>query len=223
MKFFIHLCLLLSLSSIVAAETSKHRAIDYSEINGMVTLFETKVRSPYVYYRSYLSIKDSSLDPDSIKLWLTENGNKIQDIAITLDKESGEYLIQLPRFTEDRANDIELYINQPKEALGLSINTGVRAPSDSIVSYNDLMVVLDDFNEFASEMAGAMSWFVPDMDQLKFVFESPATITLTTANYEKVFNTDDEHAIIIERTRKMSKLNPQVSFSTTPKMMIPED
>jgi hypothetical protein len=85
------------------------------------------------------------------------------------------------------------------------------------------MIVLDDINELASEMGGAISWFIPDMDQLILVFDAPATITLTADNFSEVHQTDEEHSIILEHSRKISKLNPKVIFSRLPVMMVPED
>lgn len=223
MKSIAALLLTFTLSATGADKAVEHRSIDYGEINEMLHLFKHKIRSPYVYYRSYLNLKDESIDPTSIKIWLTENDTTLQDIAISFNRESGEHLIELPWFEQDKADNIKLNINQTKDAVGLSISSGINPPTEASVKYNNLMVMLDDINEFASEMAGAMSWFVPDMDQIKFVFDEPSTITLTAANFEKIFTTDDEFVIVLERTKKLTKSNPLVKFSSTPNAMIPED
>jgi hypothetical protein len=220
-KYLVFLFFFISLGSFSAEQP--YRSIEYLQINSMIDLLQNKVRSPYVRYQAQLIIDDPSVEPSSIKIWLTENGKHLQDIAINHQTTTQEYRLNLPLFEKTRAQHIHLNINQDKESVGIAVTTDLMIPQEKVVHYNDLMVVLDDINEFAGEMAGAWSWMMPDMDQLKFVFASNATITLKTTNNPTVLHTNKDFEIVLKNSRKLRRLNPLVEFSISPKAMIPED
>ncbi len=215
--------LVLMVSPFFAAADANHKVIEYSKVNAYVEMLKTNVHSELLYMRSYLQFKDDSIAPDTVKVWLTQNDQFLNDLDLTFNQQQGVYELDLPYFSEQEAQMIRLHINQDENAIGLAITTGLLPPAQSPMHYRDLFVVLDDVNAFTKKMAGVASWFVPEMDALKFTFEQPATVAIRQEDVVREYTTDNDLAIEIEKDERLMELNPLVEFSQLPTSMSPED
>lgn len=121
------------------------------------------------------------------------------------------------------AAQAKLHINQPSGDVELNLTIGVNPPTSKEIPYRDLFILLEDTNVFMSEMAGALSWFTPSMDELAFTFDQPATISIKSKKKTYQFKTDKEFKISISIMRKLMKENPLVVFSDLPIEMSPQD
>jgi len=198
--------------------SENHRAIEYQDINNLVRFINNDVQSQYVALNSRISVTEDGPKLADIKLWMTGKSEEVIDIAIAEDGS-----IILPELSEDEAEESMLHINQPKGVVSINLNAKVNPPSAQEVNYKDLFIVLEDTNNFMSEMMGGMSMFMPDMDALKFVFEQPATIEIASKRKTYRYETDEENAIVIDKSSRLMRENPKVVFSQLVAAISPED
>lgn len=196
----------------------KFRSIDYQEINSLLRYIKENTHSPYIVTDQKVSIKADNLAFSDVKLWLTTEGTDKQEISINPDG-----TISLPIFSNDVAKISTLDINQEKGAVSISLTAGVGELKEKEVSYSDLFILLEDTNNFISEMGGAAAWFAPNMDALSFTFDQPANITISSKKKKYFYKTDDDYNIQIGIKRKLMKENPRVLFSLLPIEMSPKD
>ena len=214
---------LLITSSLFAAETQS-RETDYEQINKLLIHIKTKTSSPFVDVNQNVVInldKEPNakvLSFDDIRIWLSHNGEVINEIPI--DNEGN---IDLPIIDEKIVSDVKFNVNQESSVVAINLSIGVKVPTTKEIPYKDLFILLEDTNVFINEMAGSLSWFTPSMDELLFTFAEPATITINGKKKTYLYKTDDELQISISIKRKLMKESPLVIFSHLPTDMSPED
>jgi len=216
MRYFIIISLVV-FSTVFADE--KSRTIEYKKINSLLSFLKQNTHSPYIAVDQHINISAKDITFTDVKIWLSTTGSKLlQEVSI-----DSEGKLDLPLLSEDTANKTTLNISQQKDAVSIAISTGIVAPQQKDLSYTDLFVLLDDTNNFISEMGGAAAWFAPDMDVLSFKFEQPAKIIITTIKKEYTYTTDDEYNIDIKVNKRLMKENPRVIFSDLPIDMTAKD
>jgi len=214
--------LLLTCNLSVAEGTSQDT--DYEQINELLVHIKTKTSSPFVDVDQSVSISADKeagaegLTFNDIRVWLTHKDNVIHEIAV-----DSEGKIDLPIVDEAIASEVKFNVNQDRKVVSVNLMIGVNPPTNKEISYKDLFILLDDTNNFVSEMAGNLSWFAPSMDELLFTFSEPATITIKSKKKVYQYKTDDEMKISISLKRKLMKEDPLVIFSHLPLDMSPED
>ena len=124
--------------------------------------------------------------------------------------------IELPVFEDDTAKQLALKLNQDKDALVVNLNASIKPPSSATMPYNDLFIVIEDFNRFIKKMAGAMSFFAPKTNALKFQFDQPATIEIPANKTNYRYETNSDRAIEVKVSSRLMKENPTVVFSVIP-------
>ena len=196
----------------------KYRTINYQEINSLLIYMKENAHSPYIDIEQKLNIKSDNLTFSDINLWLITTEKGRQEIPINSDG-----AIALPILSKTSAGEATLTINQEKEAVSISIDTGVSPVKNKEADYWDLFILLDDTNNFISEMGGAAAWFAPSMDALSFEFEQPATINISSKKKNYHYETDENFKIEVKVKRKLMKENPKVTFSDLPIDMYPVD
>ncbi|WMS86108.1 hypothetical protein [Pleionea litopenaei] len=209
-------------SSYLLASEKIERSIDYSEINKIVYIATNKVRSPLVYLNANVVLNHPELKIQDVKLFVSNEANERKDVVIDHNLTDSGYLMTLPSFPLEH-DELKLTVNQPKDHATFSINLGINPPSSKEMTYYELFVLLDDINDFTGEMAGAMSWFVSDMDELKFEFEEPSTITILSKDSQLEFNTDESNELVLEKESSLFKSDAKVIFSSLPKAVLPQD
>ena len=212
-------CILLtSVLSVTAQAKSKERCIDYDKINNVLYAVDHRARSKYVYSKATLKIKDERIKVADVKMWLVRGTKKIRDIEVRPDRS-----IDLPTVDPKMADEIQVCMNQAKGAVSVRVDLGVDPPSRQRVSYRELFVLLDDANDFISEMAGFVSWFIADRDVLEFKFDREATIQILSKARPRTFKTSSDLKIAIEHRSAWMEENPDVLFSALPIEMSAED
>ncbi len=210
---------LFAFSNVTAGETEKnHRKIEYTEISTLLYFAKNETRSPFIKILTKAEIKDKTIILSDLKLWTSRDNKIIEQVPIGTDGS-----LNLPLYSESLTPKTWLNINQPKGAVSLSISFDFNLGNKTEHTYYDLFILLEDINDFTGEMAGMASWFIPNMDALKFIFEKPATINIVSKKKTYHFKTNKEHEISIDVRRKLMKENPKVVFSIPPIKMEPED
>lgn len=220
MKYMIF-CLgvfLLPISNLAAADKEKESSTAYKDINAMFVFIKNNTSSPYISIQQQAIINDENIKFDDISMWLTNNAEHLGNISIDT-----EGVIILPVLDPSIAETALLHINQGKGAVAISLGASVLVPEQTEVSYKDLFILLEDTNNFMSEMAGVASWFMSDMDALEFYFDAPAIISINSKKKTYTYETDDEFNIEIDISRRLMKENPRVIFSILPIGMTPKD
>ena len=212
MRFFSFVVLVFvsSLAYSEEADNPNQRKVEYNEIASVLDFATNNARSPFIKYVAKVLIKDPTKKISDLRLWISRDGKILQEVAIAEDGS-----LALPVYNQQQAKDVWLNINQPKDTVSISMSFEFNIGDRTEVPYYDLFILLDDFNDFMSEMAGMASWLMSDMDAMKFVFAEPATIEIKTKN--------KENEIVIDVRRKLFKENPLVKFSISPSGMVPED
>jgi len=198
-------------SSVVNAaniDDPNHRKIEYKEIATMLSFATQKARSPFIKIQAKVSIQDPNKKMSDLKMWISRNKKIIKTISIADDGN-----LDLPVYSDQDAKKTWLNINQPKDTVSLSMSFNFNIGDKTEVSYYDLFILLDDFNDFMGEMAGVASWFMSDMDAMRFVFDKPATISINTQKKKYQYTTNKKNEISIDVKRKLYKENPMVKFS----------
>jgi len=201
----------------INAVASDSRNIAYNKINDILLYLQKKVKSPFVKTRMYVSTKSEKVKLSEVKLWLISNNKQTE---INIDN-NGD--VSLPIYPTNEAKQYSVKINQKKGQVSINMAIEIDLDDKTNVSYYDLFIILDDINNYTAKMAGMASWFIPDRDRLKFLFNQPASIQIAMDNGFKTFKTNDENIITIKRKRNLLKKNPMVIFSRKPTAISPEN
>ena len=215
---FILLCFISTQALSETVENPNQRKVEYNEISKLIDFATNKARSPFIKYVAKIVIKDESKQISDLKLWISHGDEVVHKVSIAEDG-----VLDLPVYNQEQAENTWLNINQPKDTVSISMSFEFNIGNRIEVSYYDLFILLDDFNDFMSEMAGMASWLMSDMDAMKFVFDKPATIEFNTKKKHYRYKTNKDNEIVIDVRRKLFKENPLVKFSISPKGMTPED
>ncbi len=202
--------------NILYAEENK--STEYDEINSLLTFVQTKTLSPYIAVNQKVSLRNEDLSYADLRIWLSNNGNIIQEIPI--DSEGN---INLPIIDEQLAKNTMLNNNQAKGSISVSLGIAVAVPEQKQVAYKDLFTLLGDTNNFMKKMAGFGSLFMPDMDVLSFKFAQPSNIVIASKKKIYTYETDEALNIDIKIKKRLMKENPQVVFSNLPTEITPID
>ncbi len=194
-----------------AALASEGRDIEYEKINRLLsTVSESK--SPLIQNEIKLEILSDEISYDDVKVSIVNGDRMLQQIPV--DVATGT--IELPVFEDDTAKQLALKLNQDKDALVVNLNASIKPPSSATMPYNDLFIVIEDFNRFIKKMAGAMSFFAPKTNALKFQFDQPATIEIPANKTNYRYETNSDRAIEVKVSSRLMKENPTVVFSVIP-------
>ena len=194
-----------------AALASEGRDIEYKKINRLLsTVSESK--SPLIQSEIKLEILSDEISYDDVKVSIVNGDQMLQQIPV--DVITGT--IELPVFEDDTAKQLALKLNQDKDALVVNLNASIKPPSSATMPYNDLFIVIEDFNRFIKKMAGAMSFFAPKTNALKFQFDQPATIEIPAKKTNYRYETNSDRAIEVKVSSRLMKENPTVVFSVIP-------
>ncbi len=211
---------LLMLPTVLQAEG---RDISYSKMNPFLNV---ETQSPLVQNKLSVEITDASLSFEDVKVWLVRDDEIIN--AIPVDPEDGR--IQLLSMTEQQARRYALRINHPEEAVNINFELKVVSPPSTSMNYRDIFYLVDDANLFINTMAGAMAFFAPKVDTLKFHFTEPATVTISAEAGPLDFETapdpsinEEFHSVSIKRSQNLMKVNPTVTFTVIPEAIEPLD
>ncbi|MAD89176.1 MAG: hypothetical protein CMK64_05685 [Pseudoalteromonas sp.] len=191
---------------------AKGRSIEYGEMNQVRDMATNQAKSKYFKTAFKLNINNPDIKPSDVKIWLEREG---QEIASAVIDEEGN--ISLPILPQDEAEKTMLHTNQNKDDVGISLYTDVIPLDSALLKYSDVFVLLDDINNFTEQMAGGFSMFIPSMDELKFTFEAPATITVKDSKGKtKTYKTDDEFVIEIPKKKRWMQSDTWLEFSALP-------
>ena len=198
------------------ALASEGREIEYEKINRLLsTVSESK--SPLIQSEIKLEILSDEISYDDVKVSIVNGDRMLQQIPV--DVITGT--IELPVFEDDTAKQLALKLNQDKDALVVNLNASIKPPSSTTMPYSDLFIVIEDFNRFIKKMAGAMSFFAPKTNALKFQFDQPATIEIPANTKTHRYDTDSDQAIEIKMSSSLMTKNPTVVFSIIPASIEP--
>ena len=210
----------LLLPTLVQAE---ERDIPFAKMNPLLSV---KTQSPLMEMKLSVEITDDTLSFNNVKVWLAKEGEILSSIPV--NPEDGR--IQLLPMTEQEARSHALRINHPKEAVNINFELKVVSPSSTSMSYQDIFYLVDDANLFINTMAGAMAFFAPKVDTLKFHFAEPATVTVSAQAEPLEFQTEPDpslnegfHSVSIKQSKKLMDANPTVSFTIIPEAIEPLD
>ena len=188
------------------------RSIEYGKMNQLRDLATNQVKSNYLTPLFKLQISNQDIKIDDIKLWLEQEEKVIA--KATFDKEGN---INLPILPQADAEKTLLHSNYSKDDVGFILNTSLKPLESKELKYSDVYVLLDDINNFTEHMAGGFSMFVPSMDEIKFTFDAPATITVKDSKGKtKAYKTDDEFVIEIPKKKRWMQSDTWLEFSALP-------
>lgn len=188
------------------------RSIEYGEMNQVRDIATNQAKSKYFKTAFKLKINNPDIKFSDVKIWLEREGQVIANAAI--DKEGN---ISLPILPQDEAEKTMLHTNKNKDDVGISLYTDVIPLDSALLKYSDVFVLLDDINAFTEQMAGGFSMFIPSMDEIKFTFDAPATITVKDSNGKtKTYKTDDEFVIEIPKKKRWMQSDTWLQFSALP-------
>ena len=194
-----------------AALASEGREIEYEKINRLLSTV-SQSKSPLIQSEIKLEILSDETSYDDIKVSIVNGDQVLQQIPV--DVVTGT--VELPVFEDDTAKQLALKLNQDKDALVVNLNASIKPPSSTTMPYNDLFIVIEDFNRFIKKMAGAMSFFAPKTNALKFQFDQPATIEIPAKKTNYRYETNSDRAIEVKVSSRLMKENPTVVFSVIP-------
>ena len=190
--------------------------IEYEKINRLLST-ASQSKSPLIQSEIKLEILSDEISYDDVKVSIVNGDQMLKQIPV--DVITGT--IELPVFVDDTAKQIALKLNQDKDALVVNLNAGIKPPSSTMMPYKDLFIVIEDFNQFVKKMAGAMSFFAPKTNALKFQFDQPATIEIPANTKTHRYDTDSDQAIEIKMSSSLMTENPTVVFSIIPASIEP--
>jgi len=191
---------------------AKGRSIEYGEMNQVRDMATNQAKSKYFKTAFKLNINNPDIKPSDVKIWLEREG---QEIASAVIDEEGN--ISLPILPQDEAEKTMLHTNKNKDDVGISLYTDVIPLDSALLKYSDVFVLLDDINNFTEHMAGGFSMFIPSMDEIKFTFDAPATITVKDSKGKtKAYKTDDEFVIEIPKKKRWMQSDTWLKFSALP-------
>jgi len=183
-----------------AALATEGREIEYEKINRLLSTV-SQSKSPLIQSEINLEILSDAISYDDVKVSIVNGDQLLQQIPV--DVITGT--IELPVFEEDTAKQLALRLNQDKEALVVNLNASIKPPSSTTMPYNDLFIVIEDFNRVIKKMAGAMSFFAPKTNALKFQFDQPATIEIPAKKTNYRYETNSDRAIEIKVSSRLTK------------------
>ena len=214
---------LLALILLPAVLWAEERDIPFAKMNPLLSV---ETQSPLIEVKLNVEITDDTLSFEDVKVWLAREGEIVSSIPV--DPEDGR--IQLLPMTEQEARSHALRINHPKEAVNINFELKVVPPSSTSMSYRDIFYLVDDANLFINTMAGAMAFFAPKVDTLKFHFAEPATVTVSAQAGPLEFQTEPDpslnegfHSVSIKQSKNLMDANPTVSFTIIPEAIEPLD
>ena len=202
---------------------AEERDIPFAKMNPLLSV---ETQSPLIEMKLSVEITDETLSFEDVKVWLAKEGEILSSISV--DPEDGR--IRLLPMTEQEARSHALRINHPKEAVNINFELKVVPPSSTSMSYRDIFYLVDDANLFINTMAGAMAFFAPKVDTLKFHFAEPATVTVSVQPGPLEFQTEPDpslnerfHSVSIKQSKNLMDANPTVSFTIIPEAIEPLD
>ena len=214
---------LLALLLLPAVLQAEERDIPFAKMNPLLSV---ETQSPFIEMKLSAEITDDTLSFEDVKVWLAKDGKILSSIPV--DSEDGR--IQLLPMTEQEARSHALRINHPREAVNINFELKVISPSRTSMSYRDIFYLVDDANLFINIMAGAMAFFAPKVDTLKFHFAEPAMVTVPAQAGPLEFQTRPEpslnegfHSVSIKQSKDLMDANPIVSFPVIPEASEPLD
>lgn len=188
------------------------RSIEYGEMNQVRDIATNQTKSKYFKTAFKLTVNNSDIKFSDVKVWLEREGQVIANAVI--DKEGN---ISLPILPQEEAEKTMLHTNKSKDDVGISLYTDVIPLDSALLKYSDVFVLLDDINAFTEQMAGGFSMFIPSMDEIKFTFDAPATITVKDSKGKtKTYKTDDEFVIEIPKKKRWMQSDTWLQFSALP-------
>ncbi len=203
---------LISSSLISQFSYAEGRSIEYGEMNQVRDIATNQAKSKYFKTAFKLTINNPDIKFSDVKVWLEREGQLIANAVI--DKEGN---ISLPILPQDEAEKTMLHTNKSKDDVGISLYTDVIPLDSALLKYSDVFVLLDDINAFTEQMAGGFSMFIPSMDEIKFTFDAPATITVKDSKGKtKTYKTDDEFVIEIPKKKRWMQSDTWLQFSALP-------
>ncbi len=215
--------LLLALLMLPTVSQAEGRDIPYSKMN---PLLNVETQSPLIQITLSVEITDASLSFEDVNVWLAKDDEIVT--VIPVDPEDGHIL--LSPMNEQQARRHAVRINQPEKAANINVELKVLSPPSTTTSYQDIFYLVDDANRFISTMAGAMAFFAPKIDTLKFHFSEPATITISARAGPLEFETQPDasmnegfHSVSIKQSKNLMETNPTVSFTIIPEAIEPLD
>ena len=194
-----------------AALASEGREIEYEKINRLLSTVNQS-KSPLIQSEIKLEILSDEISYDDVKVSIVNGDQMLQQIPV--DVITGT--IELPVFEDDTAKQLALKLNQDKDALVVNLNASIKPPASTTIPYYDLFIVIEVFNQFIKKMAGAMSFFAPKTNALKFQFDQPSTIEFPAKKTNYRYKTNSDRAIEIKMSSRLMKENPTVVFSVIP-------
>lgn len=202
---------------------AEERDIPFAKMNPLLSV---ETQSPLIEMKLSVEITDDTLSFKDIKVWMAKEGEIVSSIPV--DPEDGR--IQLLPMTEQEARRHALRINHPKKAVNINFELKVVPPSSTSMSYRDIFYLVDDANLFINTMAGAMAFFAPKVDTLKFHFAEPATVAVSAQAGPLEFQTEPDpslnegfHSVSIKQSKSLMDANPTVSFTIIPEAIEPLD
>jgi len=199
-----------------AVLASEGREIEYEKINRLLSTV-SQSKSPLIQSEIKLEILSEEISYDDVNVSIVNGNQMLQQIPV--DVITGT--IELPVFEEDIAKQLALRLNQDKDALLVNLSAGIKPPSSTTMPYKDLFIVIEDFNQFIKKMAGAMSFFAPKTNALKFQFDQRATIEILANTKTYRYDTDSDQTIEVTLSSRLMKDNPAVVFSVIPASIEP--
>jgi hypothetical protein len=191
--------------------------MDYGEFNQILDIAHNQISSAYFECVFKVKIKNSSIGLNDISIWLTLDSKEIARASIDEDGN-----ITLPVLDEEKADDVFLHVNQSKEDVTVSLYTDVAPITTTNISYRELFSLVSDMNHFTKVMANGMSWLIPSLDEIEFIFEEHSVISFTEKNGDKlVYETNRHNKIVVPFKQTWMKLNPTIEFSALPKRYDP--
>lgn len=215
--------LLLALLIMPTMLQAEDRDIPYSKMNPLLSV---ETQSPLIQIKLSVELTDAALSFEDVTVWLTKDDEIIS--TIPMDPENGR--IRLLSMTEQQARRHALRINHPKEAVNINFELKVASPSSASMRYREIFCLVDDANLFINTMAGAMAFFAPKIDTLKFHFTEPATVTISSKSEPLEFETQSDpsmgegfHSVSIKQSKDLMEVNPRVVFTLIPEAIEPLD
>ena len=181
-------------------------------MNQVRDIATNQTKSKYFKTAFKLTVNNPDIKFSDVKIWLEREGQVIANAVI--NKEGNISLSILP---QDEVEKTMLHTNKNKDDVGISLYTDVIPLDSALLKYSDVFVLLDDINAFSEQMAGGFSMFIPSMDEIKFTFDAPATITVKDSKGKtKTYKTDDEFVIEIPKKKRWMLSDTWLQFSALP-------
>ncbi|MFY8299073.1 DUF2987 domain-containing protein [Pseudoalteromonas sp. SS15] len=188
------------------------RSIEYGKMNQYRDMATNQAKSQYFSSLFKLKINNPDIQQSDVKVWLEQEGKVLAEA--TFDEEGN---IGLPILSQADADKTLLHSNYSKDDVGIAITMSLKPIESKELKYSEVFLLLDDVNNFAEQMAGGFSMFVPSMDEIKFTFDAPSTISVKDSKGKtKTYKTDDEFVIEIPKKKRWMQSDTWLQFSALP-------